>query len=145
MEKLDSIFFYSLEKAIKSYRQFAQRNMMKNGFDLTIDQWLVLKAITDNPAWTQHEIAEAAFKDFASVTRIIEILVKKQYLIRAIHSVDRRRFNLTPTKKAILNSAAMQPITESNRKTALNGISKDEVIVLQKYLTKIIENCKSQT
>src|ERR1700709_2033491 len=90
MENLDSILFYSLDKAIKSYRQFAQRNMMKQGFDLTIDQWLVLKAIMDNPNQTQQEIAEIAFKDFASVTRIIELLVKKQYLIRAIHSNDRR-------------------------------------------------------
>jgi MarR family transcriptional regulator for hemolysin len=143
MEKLDSILFYSLEKAIKSYRQFAQRNMMNNGFDLTIDQWLVLKAISDNPGWTQHEIAEAAFKDFASVTRIVEILVKKQYLTRAIHINDRRRFNLTPTNKTIVNLQAMQSITESNRKTALEGISKDEVVQLHKYLTKIIENCKS--
>lgn len=142
MEKLDSIFFYSLEKAIKSYRQFAQRNMMNNGFDLTIDQWLVLKAIGDNPDWTQHEIAEAAFKDFASITRIVEILVKKEYLTRAIHSNDRRRFNLTPTDKAIVNLEAMQPITESNRKTALEGISKDEVAHLHHYLNKIIENCK---
>ncbi|SDG91214.1 MarR family winged helix-turn-helix transcriptional regulator [Mucilaginibacter sp. P25] len=143
MEKLDTILFYSLEKAIKSYRQFAQRNMMKNGFDLTIDQWLVLKAVSDNPDWTQQEIAEAAFKDFASVTRIVEILVKKQYLTRAIHSNDRRRFNLSPTDKAIANLQAMQPITERNRKQALDGISKEEVAHLDKYLTKIIENCKS--
>ncbi|QTE34664.1 MarR family transcriptional regulator [Mucilaginibacter gossypii] len=143
MEKLDTILFYSLEKAIKSYRQFAQRNMMTNGFDLTIDQWLVLKAVSDNPDWTQQEIAEAAFKDFASVTRIVEILVKKQYLTRAIHSNDRRRFNLSPTDKAIAKLQAMQPITERNRKQALDGISKEEVAHLHKYLTKIIENCKS--
>ncbi|TFF40116.1 MarR family winged helix-turn-helix transcriptional regulator [Mucilaginibacter psychrotolerans] len=143
MEKLDGILFYSLEKAIKCYRQFAQRNMMKHGFDLTIDQWLVLKAISDNPDWTQQEIAEAAFKDFASVTRIVEILVKKQYLTRTIHINDRRRFNLTPTDKATVNLQTMQPITESNRKKALDGISKDEVAQLHEYLTKIIENCKS--
>jgi len=108
-----------------------------------LDQWLVLKAINDNSDWSQHEIAEAAFKDFASVTRIVEILVKKHYLTRAIHSNDRRRFILTPTDKAILNLETMQPITESNRNIALEGISKDEVIQLQKVLTKIIANCKS--
>lgn len=143
MEKLDNILFYSLEKAIKSYRQFAQRNMLKQGFDLTIDQWLVLKSIIDNPVWTQQEIAEAAFKDFASVTRIVELLVKKLYLTRAIHKTDRRRFVLTPTDKAIENLQAMQPITANNRKTALNDISIDEVAKLQHCLMQIIENCKS--
>lgn len=143
MEKLESILFYSLDKAIKSYRQFAQRNVMKSGFDLTIDQWLVLKAIIDHPEWTQQEIAEVAFKDFASVTRIVEILVKKEYLTRTIHSNDRRRFNLTPTEKAIINLKAMQPITERNRQTALEGISKNEIAQLHHYLNKIIKNCKS--
>src|ERR1700742_1409145 len=97
MEKLDQIFFYSLEKTIKSYRQFAQRNMLKQGFDLTIDQWLVLKSIIDKPGATQNEIAEDVFKDFASVTRIIDLLVKKGYLSREMHPEDRRRFKLAPT------------------------------------------------
>jgi MarR family transcriptional regulator for hemolysin len=143
MERLDSILFYSLEKAIKSYRQLAQRNMFKSGFDLTIDQWLVLKTISDNPNWTQHEVAEAAFKDLASVTRIIEILVKKKYVIRTIHSIDRRRFELTLTDKATKNLQAMQPITEDNRRNALQGINKDELLQLHQHLAKIIDNCKT--
>jgi len=143
MEKLDSILFYSLEKAIKSYRQFAQRNMMKKGFDLTIDQWLVLKAIQDNPGCTQQDIARIAFKDFASVTRMIELLVKKRYLTRAIHSHDRRRFSLTLTDKALSSFEAMQPITKANRKMALRGITEEEMVQLQRYLIKIIEYCNS--
>ncbi|MBV8390832.1 MAG: MarR family transcriptional regulator [Mucilaginibacter sp.] len=141
MEKLDQIFFYSLEKAIKSYRQFAQRTMMKQGFDLTIDQWLVLKNIIDHPEWAQNEIAEAAFKDFASVTRIIELLVKKGYLTREIHPEDRRRFRLEPTPKVFGVLKAVEPITKSNRETALNGVSEEEAKLVQQCLTKIIENC----
>ncbi|HVV54175.1 MAG TPA: MarR family transcriptional regulator [Mucilaginibacter sp.] len=143
MERLEQILFYTLEKAVKSYRQMAQHNMLKQGFDLTIDQWLVLKSIIDNPAWTQNQIAEAVFKDFASVTRIIDLLVKKGYLTRETHSGDRRRFKLDPTSKAIENLKAMMPITKSNRELALKGISKQEVQLVQQYLTRIIENCKS--
>ena len=141
MEKLEQIFFYTLEKSIKSYRQFAQRNMLKQGFDLTIDQWLVLKAIIDNPAWTQNEIAEAVFKDFASVARIIDLLVKKGYLIREMHPDDRRRFKLEPTTKAGENLTAMAPITIHNREIALKGVSKEEAQLVQKCLMRIIENC----
>jgi MarR family transcriptional regulator for hemolysin len=142
MEKLENSFFYTLDKSIKSYRQFAQRRMMGAGFDLTIDQWLVLKAILDNPEHNQQEIAEAAFKDFASVTRIIELLVKKGFLTRAIHPDDRRRFLLTPTIKAERQLTEMRPITEENRKIALQGISNEQLAQLQEYLTGIIENCQ---
>lgn len=142
MEKLDDIVFYTLDKSIKSYRQFAQRNMLGNGFELTIDQWLVLKAIMDNPHWNQQEIAEAAFKDFASVTRIIELLVKKGFLTREMHPTDRRRFLLTPTPKAEEHLKAMRPVTEQNRKSALQGISKEQLAQLHQYLNVIIENCQ---
>ena len=143
MENLNQVFFYTLENAIKSYRKMAQRNMMQQGFDLTIDQWLVLKAIIDNPDGTQQEIAEMAFKDFASATRIIELLVKKEYLTRAMHPDDRRRFALTPTSKALQNLEAMRPITESNRRKALEGISAEQVAQMQHDLSCIIKNCKS--
>jgi MarR family transcriptional regulator for hemolysin len=143
MERLEDILFYTLDKSIKSYRQFAQRKMIGAGFELTIDQWLVLKAILDNPEQNQQEIAEAAFKDFASVTRIIELLVKKGFLTRAIHPGDRRRFLLTPTAKAERELTQMRPVTEQNRNTALQGISKEQLAQLQEYLTRIIENCKN--
>ena len=52
-EKLDNIVFYLIEKAIKTYRQFAQRNITKAHFDITIDQWLVLKTLQENPSITQ--------------------------------------------------------------------------------------------
>lgn len=142
MEKLNNILFYSLEKAIKSYRQFAQRSLVQNGFDVTIDQWLVLKAVSDNPAWTQQQIAEITFKDYASVTRIIDLLVKKRYLSRIIHEQDRRRFNLTPTESAAKILIAMQPVIESNRKVALKGITTEQASQLQHILNAIIQNCK---
>jgi len=101
-----------------------------------------LKAVSDNPAWTQQQIAEITFKDYASVTRIIDLLVKKRYLSRIIHEQDRRRFNLTPTESAAKILIAMQPVIESNRKVALKGITTEQASQLQHILNAIIQNCK---
>ncbi|MCC7027339.1 MAG: MarR family transcriptional regulator [Saprospiraceae bacterium] len=141
MEKLDQIIFYSLEKSIKSYRQFAQKSIEKKGLDITIDQWLVLKTIEDNADITQLQIAINVFKDYASITRIIEILVTKTFLERNFHSVDRRRFELRITKLGLEILKRLTPIIESNRKQALNGITKSEIKLLKKTLNKITENC----
>jgi MarR family transcriptional regulator for hemolysin len=142
-ENLKEILFYSLEKSIKTYRQFAQRQLVENGFNITIDQWLVLKALSDGPHQTQHQIAELVFKDYASVTRIIELLVEKQYLIRTIHANDRRRFNLTLTENAVRLLEAMQPVIEQNRSTALKGIDEQRASQFQHILNLIINNCQS--
>src|SRR5436853_7903914 len=96
-EQLKDVLFYNLEKSIKVYRQFAQRNLAAQGYNITIDQWLVLKTLHDNEGITQQQVAVIVFKDYASVTRIIELLVTKHFIIRSFHTTDRRRFELALT------------------------------------------------
>ena len=85
MEKLNDVIFYTIEKAIKSYRQYAQKQIKKAGFDITIDQWLVMKCLIDNPDIQLQDLAKSVFKDNASVTRIIDLLIRKNYLKRQSH------------------------------------------------------------
>jgi DNA-binding MarR family transcriptional regulator len=140
MEQLDDIIFYTLDRAIRAYRQFAQKHIAEAGFDITIDQWLVLKAIQEDNTVTQQQIASKVFKDFASVTRIIELLVAKKYLLRDFHLADRRRFALSLTEQGNNVIQKLRPYTAENRKTALNGLSKNEIENLQATLSKIISN-----
>lgn len=142
MEKLDQIVFYSLDKAIKSYRQMAQKNINKAGLDITIDQWLLLTTLSNHPDAKQQEIAENVFKDLASITRMIEILVKKAILIRDFHPDDRRRFSLTITAKGQQILTDLDPIIQSNRGKALDGISPEAIETLRVTLDKMARNCK---
>lgn len=140
MEQLDSIVFYTMDKAIKSYRQFAQKQIKAAGFDITIDQWLVLKAIEQDNTITQQHIAEKVFKDVASITRIIELLVKNGFLTRHFHSTDRRRFNLKLTEQGTDIIEKLKPYTAKNRKKALEGISPEEMALVKEAMEKIIKN-----
>jgi DNA-binding MarR family transcriptional regulator len=142
MKKLEEIIFYELEKAIKTYRQFAQSQLQKAGFEITIDQWLVLKTIQENDDVSQQEIAEKVFKDMASVTRITEILVQKQYLKREMHPTDRRRFSLSLTTKGDEIIENVFPIVIENRKQALSKLDNTEIEDLRKKLNTITNNCK---
>ncbi|MDQ1806239.1 MarR family transcriptional regulator [Chryseobacterium sp. CKR4-1] len=143
MAQSEHTIFYSIEESIKSYRQFAQKQINDRGFDITIDQGLVLSIINENPGIAQKDIARRAFKDHASVTRIIELLVKRNFLKRDSFEEDRRRFNLilTGEGKDILND--IQPIVNANRKKAVEGISPEEIELLRKLVNKITANCKS--
>ncbi|MCU0428286.1 MAG: MarR family transcriptional regulator [Candidatus Kapabacteria bacterium] len=141
MQKLEELVFYQLENAIKAYRQFAQKQITKAGFDITIDQWLVIKTIQENENLAQQHIAEKVFKDVASVTRIIELLVKKGYITRSFHQDDRRRFALaiTPEGEAIVSKVL--PIIEQNRAQALASFSQNDIKKLQSLLTTFTQNC----
>lgn len=140
-EKLTSTFFYVLEKSIKTYRQMAQRTISDEFGSITVDQLLVLQTMNDHPELTQQQIAVAVFKDFASITRIIDLLVRKGFLKRSDHPTDRRRFELTVTPEGEDLLMQVRPRILKNRKIALEGITEEEFVITRKVLEKIAENC----
>lgn len=141
MEKLKDVTFYTMDKAIRTYRIFAQKRLRDNGYKITIDQWLIIKAILENPGISQQEIGEKVFKDNASVTRIIELLVKSEYLDREVNQNDRRKSNLKVTVEGKRIIEKVHDLVLENRKTALAGILPEELEILNKTLKKIISNC----
>ncbi len=141
MEKLKDITFYNMDKAIRLYRNYAQKRLRDNGFKITIDQWLVIKAILENPDITQQEIGEKVFKDNASVTRIIVLLVKSGYLERDLNPDDRRKTILSVTNSGREIIEQVQNLVVDNRQVALSGVVEDELEILNKTLKIIIANC----
>ncbi|MGI9553077.1 MAG: MarR family winged helix-turn-helix transcriptional regulator [Aurantibacter sp.] len=139
--RLENVLFYVMEKTIKSYRQFAQRNINRVNNDITIDQWLILKTIYDNPNISQREIAKNVFKDHASITRMIDLLVKKRFLERSPYPEDRRRFGLELTSLGTMTQQELMPVILKNRGIALEGLSQEEISTLQNLLQKITVNC----
>ena len=142
--RLQDVLFYSLESAIKAYRRFAQGRLHEAGVDITIDQWLVLKTIHESPDITLQQVGAAVFKDFASVTRIVQLLERKGMLRRKPHPNDGRRSKLTLTSsgKSVIRRA--EPIAQANRRQALVGIDADEVARLRVVLKRIVENCDAR-
>lgn len=141
MEKLKDIIFYNMDKAIKSYRMYAQKRLKEHGFRITIDQWLIIKTILENPNISQQDIAKNVFKDNASVTRIIELLVKSKYLERQDNPDDRRKSNLIVTEEGKSIIYQVQNLVLENRKNALDSVTTDELETMNKALKKVIQNC----
>ncbi|KQB37054.1 MarR family winged helix-turn-helix transcriptional regulator [Flavobacterium aquidurense] len=134
---------YTIEQTIKEYRKICQKNIQKIVSDITVDQCLVLIILNDNVQISQIEIAKLIFKDNASITRIIELMVKKDYLSREINDLDKRKSKLVITEKGKKTIVSLTPVFKLNRSTALDGLSPDEIELLDKLLNKIITNCKT--
>ena len=143
MQKLNEIFFYQLEKSIKSYRRYVQARFKEHGFNITVDQWLVLNALNENAKLTQSDLAELVFKDKASMTRLIELLVLKKLVQRSAHETSRRRFKLTITNKGHELISQIMPLVKENRKVGLSGINNNELQATENVLKKIINNCNN--
>ncbi len=120
---------------------FAMKKIREKGYKITIDQWLIIKSILENPEITQQELAKNVFKDNASVTRIIDLMVKSNYLNRKVDTNDRRKSILSVTKEGKDIIEQVQNIVLENRKIALESIDKEDLDAMDIILQKIITNC----
>lgn len=141
--KLENVIFYTIDKSIRSYRVFAQKRLRERGYSITIDQWLILKVLMENPGIMQQEVAEMVFKDNASITRIIDLLVKSNYLKRTVNLKDKRKSNLKVTRAGEKTIMEVEKIVLENREIALKGISAEDMEVANRVLNQIIENSQS--
>jgi len=141
MEKLNEIIFYTMDKSIRSYRIYAQKQLRLKGYKITIDQWLIIKCILENPDITQQEMGEIVFKDNASVTRMIELLVKSGYIVRKPNAKDRRRVVLTVTALGKKIIEDIHDVVIQNRRVALKDISPEDIQMVNRILNRMIDNC----
>lgn len=133
---------YSIEEAIKAYRKLSFKNISDVVPDITVDQALILIIINDNEI-TQSELADLTFKDYASITRILNLMIQKNYIIKTIDENDRRKSKLKVSEKGNNTVEKLNPTILKNRTTALNNISIEEQNNLFKTLNKITQNCKT--
>ncbi len=140
MNKSENTIFYSIEKTIKSYRRYAQNKLKQVDSKITIDQCLILNKINDSENITQTDLAKLVFKDNASVSRIIDLMVKNGYLERNIDEENRRKYILEINKSTQLKLKKVNKVIQRNRAYALNGISEKELKQCEKTLNKIFDN-----
>ena len=141
MEQLNQSFFYTLEKAIKVYRQYFQTQLKNAGYGITVDQWLVLNMIIDFKGITQTEIAERIFKDKASITRIIDLLVINEYVTRKPHPNHGKMIQIDITAKGTDTITTLKKEVPKFRDFALRTIDDTSKKEVQSVLKSIINNC----
>ncbi|WP_235297796.1 MarR family winged helix-turn-helix transcriptional regulator [Portibacter marinus] len=136
--------FYKIEKAIKSYRKFAQKQIQNAVPGITLDQALVLMIIKNKPDLTQMDIGQLFFKDYASITRMIDSMIKKDYITKTTDQNDRRRSNICVTDMGNEVLKMVLPIIERNRALILEGLSDREIEDAGATLTKMVTNCEEK-
>ena len=123
---------------------FIKRHMLKlfqdNGYDLTFEQWTVLNVINAEPGLIQSEAAEKTYKDKTNVTRILDVLSKRDFIVRERDETDRRSYRifLTDKGKAIFND--LIPLLIKANKKFIKDIPEENYRTFSEVLQKICEN-----
>ncbi|MDN4164026.1 MarR family transcriptional regulator [Cytophagales bacterium LB-30] len=133
-------YSFLLERTARSVKQFAQRKFNELGFEVTVDQWQVLKVLYDHNDLNQREIAELTYKDHPTLTRIIDLLCKKELVERKMHPSDRRSFIIHLTEEGKAKVEFMKPQVAEIRTHAWHNLSDADFEEFKRILNTIYSN-----
>jgi DNA-binding MarR family transcriptional regulator len=133
-------YSFLLDRTARKVKQYAQQRFKEKGFNITVDQWLVLKHLSEHEEMKQNELAELLFKDNPTVTRIIDLLCKKGLTERKLHPSDRRSFIVSLTKTGAKKVDQLKPRIKDIRLRAWEGLTERDFNRFKKVLNSIYDN-----
>lgn len=135
-------YSFLLDRTARRVKQYAQSNFKKLGFNITVDQWLIIRSLYEDNDLNQKELAELLNKDTPTLTRIIDLLCKKGLAERKSHPKDRRCYIVHLTKDGRSAVENMLPQVEAIRMKAWEGLSQHDFKQFQHILNTIFTNLK---
>lgn len=133
-------YSYLLDKTNRRIKQYAQKRFKEENFDITVDQWLILKHLSTQNDKNQSELAELTGKDNPTLTRIIDLLCKKGFTERRQKENDRRSFIVHLTEEGEKKLAQWSPVVSKIRMKAWENLSEKDYEDLTRILNTIFKS-----
>jgi MarR family 2-MHQ and catechol resistance regulon transcriptional repressor len=121
-------------------KQYIAAMLKYSNVDLTPEQFLLIDLLWNRGPLSQYELAILLQKDKNSVTKLVDALERKEYVVREQNPDDRRSNTVILTDKAeiLKDDAKSKGIFILER--MLQGISEDELKVFLDTLGKLSSN-----
>jgi len=118
------------------------RNFVKENIDITTEQWTVMACLWNKDKVTQQTLCTITEKDKPSITRLLDKLESRNYVVRVQDPTDRRinLIHLTEAGTALQKKAT--EIVEQVANKTLSNITEEELNLSREVLRKIIKNLK---
>jgi MarR family transcriptional regulator, transcriptional regulator for hemolysin len=137
----------SRDESIGLYTSHTVKNIIRfltlhlKEFDVTPEQWTVLKRLAEQDGISQKELAMKSEKDQPTLTRILDILERKELIYKQRNLEDRRSFLIFISKKGMTSKDELSPFIEGlYEETILKGIPEENLEVYKSVLSQMNEN-----
>lgn len=140
--KLDDSLGYRLFHASRLMMNRLNHHFKNNDYPLTYEQWQIMSRLYEKDGQTQNQLAIQNERDQASVSRLIDNMIKRELVKRVPHITDRRinLIYLTEYGKSIqveLEKLAQQTISDASE-----GLTEEELATCLSTLNKIRYNLR---
>jgi len=131
---------YYLERTTRIVKLNFHQAFKNMGLNLTPEQWVILDLLQTSNGLSQTSIAEQSFKDAPSISRTIDTLVKKNYVVRKSAADDRRKFEIFLTTEGRKVAADMTPIVNNLRSRSWENLSASDYNEFLRIINQVFDN-----
>lgn len=137
---LETSIGYIINKTALKLKAELLNGFRSHGIDITTEQWAVLIFLNEVDGRTQREIAETLTKDKTNLSRILDGMEKKDWIVRQSHEKDRRSYRIFITQQGRCLVETLIPIAIRINKKAVDGLAADDIHELERLMSKIHHN-----
>lgn len=126
-------------------KQYTAMMLKKSKIDLTPEQFLLIDLLWNQGAMSQQDLADQMKKDKNSVTKLVDAIERKGFVVRQQNPTDRRSNTIVLTEKALNLKTEAKEKGISILDSILSGIDEDELHLFLETLGKLTLNMEVST
>jgi MarR family multiple antibiotic resistance transcriptional regulator len=108
--------------------------------DMTAEQWGAIVVLLNGDAITQGQLGEQLCLEKSSVSRLLDGLERRNWIVRIRDPKDSRHKLVTPTPKVLETAERCATIARAILKDAQHGMTEEEQMACQSFLLRIMAN-----
>jgi DNA-binding MarR family transcriptional regulator len=134
---LDNSLGFIINRTALRLKQELHQAFKKNGYDITPEQWAILNRLWEQEGLSQVELADKTFKDKPNVTRMLDVLERRQLLFRRRDENDRRAFKVYLTEEGKQLKEKLIPLAVEVLERGQKNLTKEDIEYLKQELDTI--------
>jgi DNA-binding MarR family transcriptional regulator len=135
----DSLGFIIYRTAL-ALKAALQRFFKENGYQITAEQWGIIRHLWEEEGLSQREISEKASKDKPNITRMLAALEHKGIILRQPDPGDRRKYRIYLTGEGKQLHQRLLPLVQDLRQKVIQDLDGREIDLLRDTLNRIYRN-----
>lgn len=137
--KIENLLGYVINRTAIQLKTVFQRELKARGFDITPEHWAILFTLEENDGLYQKQLADKLLKDKPNITRMLDLLEKRELIIRKNDNNDRRIIKVFLTEKGRQHIKEVTPLAKELMFRVQSIITKDEYETLITLLNKLYD------
>lgn len=134
---LDNALGYMIEKTEQALKRGTRQLYRRHGVDITPYQWVILYRLWEEDGLSQSDLAARSFSDAATVTRVLDVMERKDLVRRESDGRDRRAVRVVLTAMGRSLQKTVPAIMSQYLRHYTQDVSPEDLATTMAVLRKV--------